>query len=69
MRVLLGAAPCDDVQALIERRLEAVRTQLGELHRVEEVLEGALRGCRESAEDGRCRLVEGLSRKSSEESP
>ena len=61
VRVLLGSAPCDEVQVLIEQRLAAVREQLGELRRVRAILEASLRACREDAESGRCRLVEDLS--------
>ncbi len=66
VRVLLGSAACDDVQALIEQRLEAVRREFAELRRVGRILEAALRACQEDADGGRCRLIEDLSERVAE---
>jgi len=61
IRELLKPAPCADVQALIESRLEEVRARLRELRHVERVLRASLATCRRHEASGRCRVIDDLS--------
>ena len=56
---LKSAAQCREIGNLIEQRLEAVRSQIQELKRLEKVLTGDLQLCRDG-KPGRCAVVEQL---------
>ena len=58
---LLRPAPCGEVQALIEARLEQVRTRMRELRHVERVLRASLETCRQHQATGRCEVIDDLS--------
>jgi len=55
-----GAAPCDEVQRLINARLDHVTEQLEHLRAVEPVLRSWLRVCRDMQKTGRCGVLERL---------
>ncbi len=57
---LLRAAPCGDVQALIEARLGQVRKRIAELRHLDRVLGRSLEACREHEASGRCGVIEAL---------
>ncbi len=56
---LKSTAQCREIGNLIEQRLEAVRSQIQELKRLEKILTGDLRLCRDG-KPGRCAVVEQL---------
>jgi len=58
---LLRPAPCGEVQARIEARIEQVRTRMRELRHVERVLRASLETCRLHQATGRCAVIEDLS--------
>lgn len=58
---LLRAAPCGEVQALIEARLAQVRERAAELRHLDRVLRCALDSCREHEASGRCGVIDTLS--------
>lgn len=62
VRELLRPARCRRVQGLLEARLQEVAARRAELRRVERVLRGALRLCREHEERGRCGAVDSIAR-------
>lgn len=62
VRELLRPAPCRRVQGLLEARLEDVAARRAELRRVERVLRGALRLCRQHEARGRCGALDSLAR-------
>jgi len=51
-------APCREVQDLIESRLSDVAERLKDLARVERVLKGSLKLCRENERRGRCEVID-----------
>lgn len=65
VRALLGSqegrtASCRKVQGLIEERLSGIEQQLKDLRAVRRVLKSALQKCRDTEQDGCCRVVESL---------
>ncbi len=58
------AAPCQEVQVLIEERIAGIKDRLADLHQVERVLRSGLRLCRKTEKSGRCEVLEDLSRSS-----
>lgn len=56
------AAPCAEVQQLLERRFAEVRQRLEDLRRVESSLAEFLDLCRRHAADNRCEVIERLSK-------
>ena len=58
---LLRAAPCGEVQELIEARLAQVRKRAAELRHLDRVLRRALDICREHEASGRCGVIDTLS--------
>ena len=54
------AAPCREVQVLIEARLDDVAKQLEDLQHVQEVLHASLHICRQAEAKGRCEVIENL---------
>ncbi len=54
------AAPCREVQVLIEARLDDVAKQLEDLQHVQEVLHASLDICRQAEAKGRCEVIENL---------
>lgn len=62
VRELLRPARCGRVQGLLEARLEEMAARRDELRRVERVLRGALRLCREHEDRGRCAAVDSIAR-------
>lgn len=55
-----SAAPCGEVQRLLEERLSGIERQLKDLRAVERVLKAALQKCRTTEQDGCCHTVEAL---------
>lgn len=63
IQTLLGfsdgdVAPCDEVQAVIDSRLEHVRRQVADLHRVERALERLHDECCNTDREGPCPAIE-----------
>ena len=54
------AAPCREVQVLIEARLDDVAKQLEDLQHVQEDLQTSLHICRQAEAKGRCEVIENL---------
>ncbi len=54
------AAPCQEVQVLIEARLNDVANQLEDLQHVQDVLHASLHICRQAEAKGRCEVIENL---------
>lgn len=54
------AAPCQEVQTLIENRLADVGKRLDELRHLQDVLGSSLRQCRTEEPAGRCAVMEQL---------
>jgi alkylmercury lyase len=52
--------PCDEVQAILERRLGKVEEQLEHLSRVRGVLNDSIRWCREPNGEGCCQVIDDL---------
>ena len=53
--------PCAEVQELIHLRLATVEQRLEDLKRLDRVLKGALRQCREANRAESCKILDGLS--------
>jgi DNA-binding transcriptional MerR regulator len=56
------AAPCHEVQELLERRLAEAEQRLLDLRRVRSVLRSSLALCKEAEATGRCQVIEDLGR-------
>ena len=64
--ILLGlrdcqTTPCQEVQTVIETRLDDVKRRVSDLQRVERVLKKSLRMCRQKERTGRCDVIDTLS--------
>lgn len=55
-----AAAPCHDVQTLIEQRLASVAEQTKRLRQVKGALNGWLEACKEAENNRRCEVLDGL---------
>src|SRR5436305_11002438 len=53
-----SAAPCREVQGLIEDRLLDIKRRMEDLRHVERVLRSALDACREAEVPGHCELID-----------
>ncbi len=67
IRTLLGLRDddrqaCDEVQSLIEDRLQGVRNRIQELQGFERVLKTSLQQCRKSSGTGRCVVIDSISK-------
>lgn len=58
------AAPCEEVETLIEHRIADVRKRLDDLNEVDKHLKHFLRMCRDSAGKNRCEVLVQLTEKS-----
>ncbi len=56
-----AAAPCKEVQSLIENRLADVEKGMADLRHLRDVLESSLQMCRSAEQTGRCEVMENLS--------
>lgn len=56
---------CEDVQMLMEQRLDDVKQRMAEMRRVERVLKSFLKKCRQTSRARYCQVIEDLSTKSS----
>jgi MerR family mercuric resistance operon transcriptional regulator len=56
-----AAAPCREVQTLLENRLADVAKRLEELRQLQDSLQSSLEVCREAERAGRCEVMEKLS--------
>ena len=57
-----AAAPCGEVQALVEARLGELEERLRELRSLRSVLRAALERCQRSVPSGHCAVLDGLAR-------
>ena len=51
---------CEDVQQLMEQRLDEVKQRMAEMRLVERVLKGFLKRCQQTSRPGYCQLIEDL---------
>ncbi len=54
---------CEDVQLLMEQRLDEVKQRMAEMRLVERVLKGFLKKCQQTSRPGYCQLIEDLNAK------
>ena len=57
-------APCAEVEALIEHRLEGIARRMADFRRIRKELQASLEVCRAAATNGHCGVLDGLSRAS-----
>ncbi len=53
-------APCAEVEALIEHRLEGIARRMADFRRIRRQLQASLEACREAAKNGHCGVLDNL---------
>ena len=60
---------CEDVQTLMEERLDDVKQRMAEMRHVERVLKSFLKKCRQTSRSGYCQVIEDLNMQSASDKP